>query len=274
MARYEQFLSISYAHEFYAKTGRLQLSCEANSATARLFNNMGVLLKASANSVSFLFDKEQFDNAQEMFQLFADEEITCYLYPMDNPAFYGYTAGFQAKDPGAFLFTLSKDDSEEGLSQGGYASFASNKFAASEVAELKFRKKKQIPIVFKTNTSELEAFSESMQLELSFKTIQSYFKYYICGFPNAEALKIVDVDNNIEFSESVVEIEEGKQSQVFVSTSPIMLRYQSKQHLRLVENGSGSQRVLMDYMPIPKPGSYFSDQVNGEPVMVSEVFIN
>ena len=277
-------LRMKYQHEYFSEKGKVSFRCVPTLCTQRLLINMGVIFKASNESSQLLFDIESSGSVKELCELFVDENIVFILYPEDTPLFYAYTEGFKTEKEGAFVFSINplqkSSDGVIDLGVGEFMDYSSSFFSADELTELRNRTTSSIPIVFKVSTNQLITLLKTQTAQeyvfiLNFKSRDTYYKYYIADVFDNASLKIVDVENIIEFIPREEETVNGKNARVFFSTNLIKSLYQAKQHFQLVEeSSSASTHVLMDYLPLPVPGRYFYDQVNGESVMVSEVFIN
>ena len=277
-------LRMNYQHEYFSEKGKESFRCAPTLSTQRLLNNMGVIFKASNESSQLLFDIESSGSVKELCELFIDEDIVFILYPDDIPLFYAYTEGFKTENEGAFVFSINPlQQSYDGvidLGVGEFMDYSSSFFSADELTELRNRRTNSMPIVFKVSTNQLLTIlqtrtTQEFVFKLNFKSRDTYYKYYIVDLFDNASFHIVDVENVIEFIPGREETVNGKNARVFFSTNPIKSLYHAKQHFQLVEeSSSASTHVLMDYLPLPMPGRYFYDQVNGESVMVSEVFIN
>ena len=132
-----------------------------------------------------------------------------------------------------------------------------------------------VPLVFKINTTQLLKYAKSNQYQINFSSLDTYYKYYLCNDLNGEKLELIDVDKTIKFVRVKQEqLNNGKLAEVFLSTDPVKSFYKAQRHFQLMDGSSGSARIIMDYMPLPAPGKFYKDQINGNNVIVSEIFIN
>lgn len=254
------------------------MECLPSRSTSRLLRNMNVIMKPSVAGCRFLFDTGLYENREALFTLFSDEVLLFSFYPQDSQNFYNYSSGFSAECEGAMLFLAGRSAVVDGenvdLGSGDFTCFDSAEFTDDETLELKAHRSPLIPSVYKVTTDQLLELPDAGQHYLNFRSLNTYYKYYVFNYREIENLKIQDVDKKIEFSGMQEQSENAKTARVFISTRPIMSLYQSKRHFQLMEESSGAPRVIMDYMPMPRPGCYYTDQVNGERVVVSEIFIN
>lgn len=278
MTRYVELFSITYMHEYFSQAGYLGLKCFLSKKTLQLFNNMGIIVRPFRGGCRLFFDEDFYKSAESLYALFSNENMTFIFYPEDKLNFYNYTAGFSAKKDGALLFAAGKKTIVDGgsvdLGTGKFTVFESSVFTLPEINEFRSRANTEIPVVFKINTDQLLKFSGSPSFKLKFKSIQTYYKYYVSDKFESQTLQVKDTGNNIEFVQKREELENGNVMHVFLSTSPISSQFKSKLNFQLLDNKSGAKKIIMSNMPMPKPGNYFTDQMNGEDVMVSEIFIN
>ncbi len=254
------------------------MACFPSRSTFKLLHNMNVIMKPFVAGCRFLFDTGLYENKEALFTLFSDEVLLFLFYPQDSQNFYNYSSGFSTECDGAMLFSGGKsaviEEKSIDLGFGDFTCFDSAEFTDDETQELKAHRSPLIPSVYKVTTDQLLESPDAGQHYLNFRSLKTYYKYYVFNYREIENLKIQDVDKKIEFSGMQEQLENAKIARVFISTRPIMSLYQSRRHFQLMEESSGAPRVIMDYMPMPRPGCYYTDQVNGERVVVSEIFIN
>ncbi|HED36071.1 MAG TPA: hypothetical protein ENJ08_17895 [Gammaproteobacteria bacterium] len=278
MAQYSELFSINYQHEYYMNAGCLSMHCKAVPSTSRLLYNMGIVMKPFKAGCRFLFDTETYTSARALLTLFSNESLSFILHPGDSKEFYNYTSGFSAKKEGAMLFEVNQavtsEDNNIDMGYGEFAVFDASVLTDEDIYEIRFARNKQIPAVYKVNTDRLLQLPEAGQYQIKFKSIRTYIKYYLLNYNDMDNLEISDVEEKIEFSQKQEQLDNGRLVQVFTSSRAVASMYQSARHFQLVDRSSAIQRVIMDYMPLPEPGHYFTDQIEGERVVVSEVFIN
>jgi hypothetical protein len=302
MARYTELFSILYKHEYFSQAGSFDMTCCLTHNTARLFNNMEIIIRTFEGGCRIFYDEDCFKSASELFALFPGENISFLLFPVDKYDFYNYTSGFSADNDGLVLFTVNDlsviDGSSVDLGFGEFTPFVSpgyyrdhdsaemqnnnselepdkvNTFTPDEINEIRTRAKLQLPVMFKVTTHQLKAFPEAAKFIINFKSTETYYKYYLSPEFESKTLHLQDMDNNIQFTRGQEVLDNGMKMQVFVSTTPIKSHYKLKLNFRMFENNTGSKIIIINNMPMPKPGSYFTHQVNDATVMVSEIFIN
>ena len=294
MAKYSELFSIQYRHEYYTKAGHLNMSCVPSKATHRLLYNMGVILRTNDGGCSLYFDEELYAGSKNLYALFPDEEITFFLFPQDGQSFYNYTRNIKTDDEGVLVFSTDTAKKRKAgiidLGFGQYQKFfpvekdkpdglrktnGSTSLNADEIYELRTRANALVPLVFKINTTQLLKYAKSNQYQINFSSLDTYYKYYLCNDLNGEKLELIDVDKTIKFVRVKQEqLNNGKLAEVFLSTDPVKSFYKAQRHFQLMDGSSGSARIIMDYMPLPAPGKFYKDQINGNNVIVSEIFIN
>ncbi|VAW71682.1 hypothetical protein MNBD_GAMMA10-2849 [hydrothermal vent metagenome] len=254
------------------------MHCQPVPSTSRLLHNMDVIMKPFNTGCRFLFDTDKYLDANALLTLFSNESLSFILHPGDSKDFYNYTRGFSAKKQGAMLFEVDQRVRPEGnnvdMGYGTFTAFDAPVLTDEDISEIRFARNKQIPAIYKVNTDRLLQLPETGRYQLKFKSIRTYIKYYLLNYNDIDNLKIADVEEKIEFSQKEEQLDNGRLAQVFTSTQAVVSMYQSARHFQLVDTSSATQRVIMDYMPLPKPGHYFTEQIAGERVVVSEVFIN
>lgn len=302
MARYKELFSILYKHEYFSQAGSLDMACCLTHNTTRLFNNMEIIIRPFEGGCRIFYDEDCYKSASELYALFSGETISFILFPLDKHGFYNYTTGLSADNDGLILFTVNDlsviDGTNIDLGFGEFTPFVSpgyyrdqdsaemrnknsevesdkvNAFTPDEINEIRTRSKFQLPVMFKITTDQLEAFPEASTFIINFKSIETYYKYYLNPTFESKTLQLQDMDDKIQFTHGQEVLDNGMKMQVFISTTPIKSQYKLKLNFQMFENNTGSKIIIINNMPMPKPGSYFTDQVNDATVMVSEIFIS
>lgn len=295
MAKYSELFSIQYRHEYYTKAGILNMGCIPSKTTRRLLFNMGLILRTNDGGCSLYFDEELYANSKNLYALFPDEYLTFFLFPQDAQSFYNYTRNIKTDDEGVLVFsTDTAEKRKAGIVDLGFGQYEkyfpaekegqpgelnktkeSTALNADEIYELRTRANGLVPVVFKISTTQLLKYLKSNQYQINFSSLDTYYKYYLCNDLNGEKLELIDVNKKIKFVRARQEqLNNGKLAEVFLSTDPVKSLYKAPRHFQLMDGSSGSPRVIMDYMPLPAPGKFYKDQINGNNVIVSEIFIN
>lgn len=311
MSKYTELFSIVYKHEYFSQAGFLGMKCCLSKQTDVLFKNMEIIVRPFEGGCRVFYDSDLHENYKDLYTMFADEKITFILYPVDKYNFYGYTMEFnryESKEKhnsreGLLLFTINDkaivSDAHIELAEAKYTLFGLpeffpdqeieavkdakeilrdeiDQFTLDEVCELRSRPFPQVPVVFKISTDQLKTFPEAPTFNINFKSTTTHYKYYMSMNERlkSDSLQVRDPEKHIEFERKQELLENGNEILVFLSKSAIKSEYKSKQYFELVDDKSGSPQIIMKKMPMPKPGSYFTDKVNGVEVMVSEIFIN
>ena len=307
MSQYHRLFSFNYQHEYFLHTGSVSMRCVPSRATSKLLHNMGVIMRPSKSACLFLYDAGNHSSMENLFRLFNNEEMFFFLYPDDSESFFNYTANLRVtkrivdKDTDkdtviescGFIFSTTNKSKIEGdvvnLEYGksiiinkkieDHKYLISSKLEQDELS-IKIIKEYQsisngyFPIITRINTNDLIGLSEDLKFQINFKSIFTYYKYYVCEYKNIKSLNLIDVGDEIEFIRSEEILENGMHAHVFTSLKPIKTLYENKYHFRLIESSDVSKKVIIDYVPLPKPGQYFVNKVNDQSVITSEVFIN
>ena len=160
------------------------------------------------------------------------------------------------------------------MSEGSFTTFDSLSYSQQEVRKIQSYCKNFTPVVFKLKLNRIKNCTESTSFKLLFESNATHYKYYFFYNTDVKELEIVDVNNEVEFSMAENVFDDGRLVKVFVSNTPISNRFQSRLHFQLLESGSANKKVIRDNLPLPQNGHYHTDVINGQSVIVSEVFIN
>jgi hypothetical protein len=112
------------------------------------------------------------------------------------------------------------------------------------------------------------------RFEVRFDAASSYWKYWLFGAGEAQAV-IVDLAGEVEFDRFAgVEIGERRHADVFLSKQAIPMRDVSTARFQLRAASPGGDKVLIKRMPNASVGKRFRDEKDGNRILVSEIFIN
>lgn len=304
VATYRILFSINLRHEFFSEAGLLNMSCIATSNTRTLLQNMEVIFRPVSTGYSFFYDTDKFPDKADLCTLFNDEYLTFIFYPKNVADFYNYTDGIVSRDDGVLLFLADQAEvNSEGIIDTGFGEFTRFKnrksyptdeeiddsqqasedsiFTSDDIRGLKSVNKDCIPVVFKISTNTLRSYQQYDAYQINFKSLKSYYKYYLSHDFAYKQLQLRDVSKNndtqkIKFRRlnEKSDTDHRKFSEIFISTRSIALRYKKRRHFQLLSVSEGSERVILDFLPLPKVGNYYKEQIDGHTVIVSEVFIN
>ncbi len=254
------------------------MNCLLTQETRKLLGNMRAILKSYETGCEILFDQNDYESGAELCATFHDEEICLFFIPADCASFYNYTADFKSQG-GIMLYEANDDVSfVEGrsveMSEGSFTTFDSLSYSQQEVRKIQSYCKNFTPVVFKLKLNRIKNCTESTSFKLLFESNATHYKYYFFYNTDVKELEIVDVNNEVEFSMAENVFDDGRLVKVFVSNTPISNRFQSRLHFQLLESGSANKKVIRDNLPLPQNGHYHTDVINGQSVIVSEVFIN
>jgi hypothetical protein len=102
----------------------------------------------------------------------------------------------------------------------------------------------------------------------------SYWKYYLLGALAQRELAVLDADGTVSFRRGGDERLEERAAAVFLSERAIGLRARPDERFQLLENTPFGEKILMKRMPVAPPGIRRKAEIDGNAVLVSEIFIN
>ncbi len=110
---------------------------------------------------------------------------------------------------------------------------------------------------------------------IRFKSREVVWKYYLLGDMARKSAYIADVNNETEFeSAGKAVVSDHRTALIFRSKGPIPLREKSPYRFQLKDRGPGGSKVLIQRLPVASPEQFYLDRIDGEDVMVSEIYIN
>ena len=116
---------------------------------------------------------------------------------------------------------------------------------------------------------------ELRRFGLRFGASAVYWKYYLLGTLGTRPLFISDLDNAVTFRQlESIDFPGAGMAGVFLSQDPIALRDMPGQRFQLVERAGFGDRVVIKRMSNARVGHRQREVVDGQAVLVSEIFIN
>lgn len=110
---------------------------------------------------------------------------------------------------------------------------------------------------------------------LSFAAKTSFWKYYVMGDYRAEELNVSDPDQEIEFEYSGEELlSDSRRAITFTSKQPVPMQKWPELRLQLKRAGRNGGDVLVKHLPVASVNSSNRDVVEGNDVVVSEIYVN
>lgn len=101
------------------------------------------------------------------------------------------------------------------------------------------------------------------------------WKYWLLGDWAGDALQVVDLAQQVEFSEPVAEaLDDGRPALTVRSTAGIALRQRAESRFQLRSRGDAAQRVLVKRLPVAGADHFARETIHGVPTLVSEIYVH
>lgn len=110
---------------------------------------------------------------------------------------------------------------------------------------------------------------------VKFHARQMVWKYYVLGNLAKRSAYIADANNDIEFDAlGETALTGHRRALLFRSKRPIPLREKTEYRFQLRERGTGTGKILIPRLPVATADQFYKETIDGQDVMVSEVYVN
>ncbi len=285
MGLYQTLLNIAVEHRFYTNGACPCLNFYPTEKTQRIFENAGLLKKKTPNGIQIVYDETRL----EALQLYAEdqEEPLCFDFKVysSDPEFRSYTEPFVDMASEILYFDNYAATDVKNLSLSDYVSKKDiKKLDANVLEDIISQKDRLLPPIFV-----VKIFAESEQgslleqwlkptatiYSIAFNARQTFWKYYLLGKMAKESSYIFDPNNQVEFEAlGETSLSDQRVAFTFRSKQSIPLNEHYAFRFQLKEKGSGSERVLINRLPVASITSIGKEFVAEKEILVSEIYIN
>jgi hypothetical protein len=290
MGAYRPLFNISVEHTFFVDGFATCLDFVPSEQTGRIINNAGLIVKKRVSGIGVVYDQERI----EALLAYAEDETDplCFEFKVyaNDPQFKSYTEPFTGKSDGSLLYFDNMTDVHIANEQirlhtlDFVSNINSENLGSSKVKDILSQKDRLIPPLFvvKIYATGKEGALFSAQFEtaarnyyLSFKTRQTFWKYYLLGGMARKNAYIFDLDGGVEFEfAGETPLSDTRSALIFRSKAAIPLRQKQNFRFQLKEKGAGGDRVLIKRLPVASTGQFGKEVVSEQGIVVSEIYVN
>lgn len=285
MSGYRLLLELTVEHAYFVERGCPDLKWQPSSDTAVLIQQAGLLIKETAAGFTIWMPSgHPFDLPAHIDEGGKDTLLTWYGVPR-SARFAEITV--PAIPPGSVIMLDSRAaldaDPQTGvcmLHPGAWVGADALAPLPSQPAGARNAGQPGLLLRFALNTLCGERAGDAgpqpaKRFKLCLDTVRTHWKYYLMGQLTERTLHIADLDGAVAFRQlDRADLTPGRSAAVFLSEQPIALAERPGQRLQLKEVASFGERTLIKRMPVARPGGRQRDVVDGQAVLVSEIFIN
>lgn len=277
MSNYELLSSVRYQHEFYDISGSISINTHLLSATERELNNIDIIFKPSINGFKLYIDSERASDLIKSSDLCDDSILAFAVYPENNFLFTNITDRCIESEKNILIYSI---DTKSYILKKETMFFDQSSYSSRNLVTEEMYKKiitcyqKNRPTCFITlPLKQIIKNIDKKTYTLTFKAKKSYYCYLINTEKiEASNLDLIDKINHTKFTGS--KSAELKNYMAFISTTPLTTYYNDTKHYQLVSNNTDRKTILIDRLPLPKPGHFQKRMINRVESIISEVFIN
>lgn len=288
MGAYQPLFDICVEHEYFAFRGNAGVEIEAGAPAQQLILQFRLLSRAAPGSLAVLIDAARFaDLHRHVLDAGGVLRLPFYVYATD-PHFAAYSLPPARTSDVLFLDSSNAAINASGRQMLHQAEFVSEMaYAPYETAKTNLpaglsRARRQ-PVAIIDMVLGLDASSLcNPALETPCRSFclrvgagHTYWKYLLFGDLAERHTKVVDLDGELVFRRvQDAEFAGQRRAAVFLSDRAIPLRAVPAQRVQLKEQASFGEKILMKRMPNARIGTSQRELVDGEEVLVSEIFIH
>ena len=289
MSSYLPLFGIDVFHDFFIEGVCPYLVFEPTTATQRVIDNAGLLLKKTRAGIMLAYNQERL----EALQLFAKDvndplSFEFKVYATDS-AFRSYTEPY-SEDNGEILYfdnqngALQKDGKIR-LHELEYVSKINmvklNAVQVKDILSQRDRLVSPVVVIKIVAGSGEDALFDNNDLPqtqtycLNFVARQTFWKYYLLGNSAKGRVYISDADQKVEFeSTGDTVLPDNRIAHTFRSKQRLPLEEKSQLRFQLMEDGHGGERILINRLPVARASQTGKDVVAEQGMLVSEIYIN
>ena len=271
MTQFEALLSVDWEHEYYRNSMLTSMEVYPAPETAKLLENMNIVFKKSDRGFQLYWDSVAHKSIYEIFNLFADETLIFLVSPKEQSVFFNITDEIANPIHEIVFCTPVKGSIDLDQKIMPLTSLSEILPEASLIQNIW---QKSVPIMILFDSSQLQNITNSAHYRLSFNTRSSYYRYVITNPVNSNNLMVMDKHQEVQFVRTTESFMEEEQITVFTSITPLKPYQNDKKHFQLVDRTTDRPQLLIERLPLPRPGCFHKVVSNSESVVVSEVFIN
>jgi hypothetical protein len=288
MAAWHPLFELSVEHQFFPGGRCPDLELQPSHASGRFLHQAGLLLRRTEHGIVVLAGAERLAALRMHVHDAGNRLALAFKIYSADPHFAGYT--LPAAQPGRLLFLDSAQARVDGagrrlLHAAEYVTETALMAvdAAAIAAALDGPWSPRLPVavvqvVLSNDAGGLCAEGldpAARAFWLRFEAGQTYWKYYLMGTLGERPALITDLDQAVAFRRlDSVDFPGQRRAAVFLSDRAIPLRYLPSQRFQLKEQASFGEKILIKRMPNARPGLRQREVVDGQAVLVSEIFIN
>lgn len=285
---YQPLFEIFFQHQYFADAACKFLSITPSDACREMMRKAGLLVRPSVSGVTVFC---QFDHMDRLRDHVADADNALKLgfkICSTDPHFPEYTLPpiraaqllfFDSRHASIDAAGRQMLHSSDFVSEQSFLSFDADEVASVLAGPCSPRRPSLIVQMVLTNDAD-GLCSNSLDPALRrfgvhFAASQSRWKYYLFGPLAEKQVSICDLDGIVTFENSGrVAFPNQRSAIVFQSDSEISMCEIPGQRFQLKENASFGDRILIKRMPNARVGLRYRDVVDGQAILISEIFIN
>lgn len=290
MGSYRPLFNISVRHDFYADGLCPCIDFVPSEQTQQIINNAGLLVRKSAGGIGLIYDQGRSD---ALVSYVDDQtEPLCFEFKVysTEPQLKSYTEPFTAHPEGCTLYfdnlaDVNPDNQDIRLHASEYVSNISfKKLESLQLMDVLSQKDRLIPPLFVVSiyaagkagplfSAPFETAAKNYYL--SFKSRQTFWKYYLLGSMARKDAYILDPDGGVEFEfTGETSLSDARSALTFRSRVAIPLRQRQSFRFQLKERASEGERVLIKRLPVAGAAQFGKEVLSEQEIVVSEIYIN
>jgi hypothetical protein len=261
-SRFRMLMRVEVRHDFFADGYARNLAFRAHAGTAAFLERFGAIIRRDDVALAIGVDDGRMEGMWS--ERLDDDEPRLLRFDLHcgDPVHGYYTAPVTASSPededdGAVVAALDLAAAEPGRVNPPLATLA-------------------LPLV-PDGVDSLDAWSSmaDMRYRLRLRSPRTVWKYVLTGDWQDRKLSIVDARGDVEFTAVKRELlPDGQAVLVARSTSAIELQERPPQRFQLHDVSTSPERTLISRLPGAAPQRLWRETVEGEPTVVSEIFIH
>lgn len=287
MGAFQLLFDLRVEHEYFADGATMQTDIDAGTDTRRRMTQFGMLVQPTTSGIMVLADsarlpmlREQIEQTGEALRLSfhlhsQDPHFAAYTLPVPRE---GYVPVFDSR------LAYSNDGTHQLLHPG--ACISEDAYVARDGIEPDARHKPMslrpsVAIVHMVLGNQIGGLCHAdcapaqRHFCLRFGAGHTYWKYLLFGDLRTRQASVVDLDNSVGFRRlDDVVFGPARSAAVYLSDRTIALRAIPPQCMQLREQASFGEKILIRRMPNARVGHCQRELVDGQAVLVSEIFIH
>ncbi|HET7330958.1 hypothetical protein [Dyella sp.] len=256
--RYRPFATLDVQHDYFADGCARHLSFSPHADTAAFLRRFDMVVRADERSL--------------MIGVCETQLAGIWSERLDEGENRSLRFDIRSSDPTGAYYTDTVTASQQAQKDGTHA-VPLQEVAATPAAPL-------ATIALPLDASGSGDFATwsaapGVQYRLHLSSRSTIWKYLLIGDWRGRTLSVVDQRGEVTFTAPVAErMPDGQSAWVTRSTLPIALRERPSQRFQLRDVAESPERVLISRLPGAQPQRLWREMLDGEPTIVSEIFVH